>query len=83
MFGHRRAGCGKNRGSVPLGIKKEYGNIFVNTDYKVVFTSIKDMNSIKDLKNILKDKLNVFSGPSGVGKSSVMNAVQPDFMSVF
>lgn len=61
-------------------LKKEYENIFVNTDYNVVFTSIKDANSINELKNILKDKLSVFSGPSGVGKSSVMNAVQPDFM---
>lgn len=60
-------------------LKKEYENIFVNTDYKVVFTSKHDESSLIDLKNILKDKLSVFSGPSGVGKSSIMNAVQPDF----
>ncbi|MEL7646955.1 MAG: ribosome small subunit-dependent GTPase A [Sedimentibacter sp.] len=60
--------------------KKELENIFVNTGYQVVFTSKHDEESIEALKNILKDKLSVFSGPSGVGKSSVMNAVQPDFM---
>lgn len=60
-------------------LKKEYEDIFINTDYRVVFTSIKDENSVNELRNILKDKLSVFSGPSGVGKSSVMNAVQPDF----
>lgn len=59
--------------------KKEIEQIFVNTGYKVVFTSKKDEKSIEKLKEILKDKLSVFSGPSGVGKSSVMNAVQPDF----
>lgn len=59
--------------------KKEIENIFVNTDYKVVFTSKHDESSLNELKNILKDKLSVFSGPSGVGKSSIMNAVQPDF----
>ncbi len=60
-------------------LKKEYENIFVNTGYRVVFTSKYDENSLIELKSILKDKLSVFSGPSGVGKSSVMNAVQPDF----
>lgn len=60
-------------------LKKEYEDIFVNTGYRVVFTSKYDENSLTELKGILKDKLSVFSGPSGVGKSSVMNAVQPDF----
>lgn len=60
-------------------LKAEYESIFINTDYKIIFTSKDDENSINELKNILKDKLSVFSGPSGVGKSSLMNAVQPDF----
>lgn len=60
-------------------LKKEYENIFVNTDYRIVFTSKNEEGSLNELKNILKDKLTVFSGPSGVGKSSIMNAVQPDF----
>ena len=59
--------------------KKQLFDIFVNTGYRILFTSKKDEASIEKLKNVLKDKLNVFSGPSGVGKSSVMNAVQPDF----
>lgn len=60
-------------------LKQEYESIFVNTGYRVIFTSIRDDSSLNELKNILKDKLSVFSGPSGVGKSSVMNAMQPDF----
>lgn len=64
---------------VDENLKQEYENIFVSTDYKIVFTSIHDESSINDLKNILKNRLSVFSGPSGVGKSSIMNAVQPDF----
>ncbi|MEL7604903.1 MAG: ribosome small subunit-dependent GTPase A [Sedimentibacter saalensis] len=59
--------------------KTELEQIFINTGYKVIFTSKKDEKSIEKLKEILKDKLSVFSGPSGVGKSSIMNAVQPDF----
>ncbi|MGD9567179.1 MAG: ribosome small subunit-dependent GTPase A [Sedimentibacter sp.] len=60
-------------------LKKQIENNFINTDYKVLFTSKYDENSLNRLKDILKDKLSVFSGPSGVGKSSIMNAVQPDF----
>lgn len=59
--------------------KKQLCDIFVNTGYRVLFTSKKDEASIENLKNVLKNKLNVFSGPSGVGKSSMMNSVQPDF----
>ncbi|MDW5299056.1 MAG: ribosome small subunit-dependent GTPase A [Sedimentibacter sp.] len=59
--------------------KNEINDIFKNTDYKIIFTSKNDPRSIEILKDVLKDKLSVFSGPSGVGKSSVMNAVQPDF----
>jgi len=59
--------------------KRELVDLFVNTGYKVLFTSINDFESIENLKDVLKDKLSVFSGPSGVGKSSIMNAVQPDF----
>jgi ribosome biogenesis GTPase len=71
--------CFNKSDLVDEDLMEEYKNIFVNTDYRVVFTSIKNENSILELKNILKDKLSVFSGPSGVGKSSIMNAVQPDF----
>ncbi len=59
--------------------KNELADMYVNTGYRVIFTSKKDMESIESLKGVLKDKLSVFSGPSGVGKSSMMNAVQPDF----
>nr|WP_312576030.1 ribosome small subunit-dependent GTPase A [Sedimentibacter sp.] len=59
--------------------KEELENMYVNTGYRIIFTSKKDEESIETLKGVLKDKLNVFSGPSGVGKSSIMNAVQPDF----
>lgn len=59
--------------------KKQIRDIFVNTGYKVIFTSKFNTESIEELKSVLNSKLSVFSGPSGVGKSSMMNAVQPDF----
>jgi len=59
--------------------KKQLNDIYVNTGYQVIFTCKDDEESIEALKNVLKNKLSVFSGPSGVGKSSIMNSVQPDF----
>jgi len=34
-------------------------------------------NGIEELKNLIKDKTNVFSGHSGVGKSTIINSLQP------
>ncbi len=46
--------------------------------YRVIYTSTEDNRGIKRLKLSLKDKISVFAGQSGVGKSSLLNAVQPD-----
>lgn len=46
-------------------------------NYRVLYTSARDGLGIDELKAILKDHLSVFTGPSGVGKTSLLNAVQP------
>jgi ribosome biogenesis GTPase / thiamine phosphate phosphatase len=45
--------------------------------YPVIFTSAKTGEGLKDLQNILKGKISGLAGPSGVGKSSLLNAIQP------
>ncbi|HEX6983515.1 MAG TPA: ribosome small subunit-dependent GTPase A [Balneolaceae bacterium] len=45
--------------------------------YPVLTTSIKDPESVKALKKELKDKTSVFVGHSGVGKTSLLNHVDP------
>ncbi|WP_018247319.1 ribosome small subunit-dependent GTPase A [Orenia marismortui] len=45
--------------------------------YKIVYTSVEEGIGISELKEVLKDKVSVFAGPSGVGKSSLLNAIQP------
>lgn len=45
--------------------------------YQVIFTSTYTMDGIEPLKEILKSKTTVFAGPSGVGKSSIMNEIYP------
>lgn len=54
-------------------IRKDYQKI----GYKVLFTSTASGEGIQDLKDILKNKVSVFSGPSGVGKSSLVNCIVP------
>ena len=56
----------------------EIYSIYKNIDYKIISTSTTENIGISDLKEILKDKITVFAGPSGVGKSTLLNAVQPD-----
>jgi len=46
-------------------------------NYRVLYTSARDGLGVDELKAVLKDHLSVFTGPSGVGKTSLLNAVQP------
>ncbi|MBI3158134.1 MAG: ribosome small subunit-dependent GTPase A [Chloroflexi bacterium] len=45
--------------------------------YRVLFTSAKTGRGVDELRAALTDKVSVLAGPSGVGKSSLLNAVQP------
>ncbi|WIF94589.1 ribosome small subunit-dependent GTPase A [Caminicella sporogenes] len=57
-------------------IIKKIQSIYKNTGYNIIFSSTKNDLGIDDIKNVLKNKITVFAGPSGVGKSSILNAVQ-------
>lgn len=50
-------------------VKKVYGN----TGYKMFFLSAKTHEGFDELMDILKDKITVFAGQSGVGKSTILN----------
>jgi ribosome biogenesis GTPase len=45
--------------------------------YAVVYTSAATGQGVAELRERLQGKLTVLSGPSGVGKSSLLNALQP------
>lgn len=55
-------------------------NIYKKAGYNVLLTSVKQMAGIDWLKEILYNKTTVFSGPSGVGKSSLFNIIQSNVL---
>lgn len=50
-------------------------SIYEKIGYKVIKTVAKSKEGIEKLKNELKDNINAFSGNSGVGKSTLINAI--------
>ena len=49
--------------------------LYSKVGYKVIVTSAKNNIGIDELKQVLQNKISVFSGNSGVGKSSIINAL--------
>ncbi len=45
--------------------------------YEVVHTSVRDGLGLDTLRRLLSGRASVFTGPTGVGKSSLLNALQP------
>jgi ribosome biogenesis GTPase len=45
--------------------------------YPVLYTSIKTGTGLRDFEQRLRGKISALAGPSGVGKSSLLNAIQP------
>ncbi|MCD5411194.1 MAG: ribosome small subunit-dependent GTPase A [Clostridiales bacterium] len=67
---------------IDLASNREYEEIvdvYKNTGNKIILSSITDGAGINDLRDVLKDKTSVFAGPSGVGKSSLLNEIAPNF----
>lgn len=52
--------------------------LYEKIGYKVILVSALNNQNLEELKILLKDKKNLISGQSGVGKSSLINALQPD-----
>jgi ribosome biogenesis GTPase len=51
--------------------------LYEQIGYRVLYTSISTGQGIVQLRELLQDRVTVVAGPSGVGKSSLINAVHP------
>jgi len=51
--------------------------VYPQIGYRVIFTSSRTGAGVDELKYLLAGKLAAFTGPSGVGKTSLLNCLQP------
>lgn len=56
---------------------KDSFNLYENIGYRVIYTSAKTGEGLEELREVLRNKISALAGPSGVGKSSLLNELQP------
>lgn len=57
---------------------QEIFGLYERIGYGVLYLSATEPRGIAELRDLLADRITVVTGPSGVGKSSLINAVHPD-----
>ncbi|HEX3052725.1 MAG TPA: ribosome small subunit-dependent GTPase A [Aggregatilineaceae bacterium] len=53
-------------------------SLYEKIGYPVLYVSAKMALGLEALRGVLTGKISVFTGPSGVGKTSLLNAIEPD-----
>lgn len=56
----------------------DYKGIYEAAGYRVIFSSTKVNDGLDSLRDVLEGHTTTLAGPSGVGKSSIMNMLNPD-----
>lgn len=59
-------------------ILESFASIYTDVGYDVVYTSCETSEGLDDLKKCLKGKTSLLSGHSGVGKSTLINLIDPE-----
>lgn len=59
--------------------QEELADLYNSLGYRCIFTSAVTKVGIEELKNALLNKISLLAGHSGVGKSSLVNELNPEF----
>ncbi len=57
---------------------EEWKQMYNKIGYRVILISVLNKSGLEEIKEILKNKITLISGHSGVGKSSLLNSLLPD-----
>ncbi|MDY0234425.1 MAG: ribosome small subunit-dependent GTPase A [Gudongella sp.] len=68
-----------NKADLNLIRSEQLKELYTKAGYNAILTSKLTGLGIEELRNELKDNINVFAGPSGVGKSTLLNTLNPSF----
>lgn len=60
------------------GQAEAYKKIYTDAGYPVELISVRDDKGVEKIRSLLRGKTTVLAGPSGVGKSSLTNLLQPE-----
>lgn len=69
--------CLNKKDLAPAGLIETCQHVYEKIGYKVYPISAITGEGIADLEQAVHGKITVFAGPSGVGKSSTLNAIEP------
>lgn len=59
------------------GANREHFRRYENIGYTILHTSARESIGIDTLRERLQNRISLFTGPSGVGKTSLLNAIEP------
>lgn len=67
-----------NKTDLADAVELQYiAELYEHIGYEVVLLSAKNGTGIDKLRILLNDRISVFAGPSGVGKSTILNNIEP------